>query len=107
MAGLGACPAPAGASNCLVTMAQYQQLRTGMSEAQVVAILGCDGTGLESSDGILVLLWDGTQRGRAAINIKPSVDGTLVLSWGDTQHGGLAVVFQDGKLTQKTQSGLK
>jgi hypothetical protein len=108
LAGLGACPAPAGASDCLVTMAQYQQLRTGMSEAQVVAILGCDGTGLESSDGkLLVLLWDGTQRGGAAINMKPSADGTFVLSWDGTHAGGLAAVFQDGKLTQKTQSGLK
>ena len=108
LAGLGACPAPAGASDCLVTMAQYQQLRTGMSEAQVVAILGCDGTGIGSSVGTLVLLWDGTRRGAAAINIKPSVDGTFVLSWDGTQHdGGLAAVFQDGKLMQKTQSGLK
>src|SRR4030095_2440756 len=38
LAVLGACPAPAGASDCLVTMAQYQQLHLGMSEAQVVAI---------------------------------------------------------------------
>jgi hypothetical protein len=108
LAGLGACPAPAGASDCLVTMAQYQQLRTGMSEAQVVAILGCDGTGLESSDGrTLVLVWDGTRRGAAAVDIK-SVDGNLVLSWNGTQHaGGLAALFQDDKLVQKTQSGLK
>ena len=79
-----------------------------MSEAQVVAILGCDGTGLESTDGkLLVLLWDGTQRGAAAINMKPSADGNFVLSWEGTHAGGLAAVFQDGKLTQKTQSGLK
>jgi hypothetical protein len=109
LAGLAACPAPAGASDCLVTMAQYQQLRMGMSEAEVVAILGGDGTGLESVDGtLLVLMWDGTRRGGAAINIKPSVDGTFVLSWDGTQNaGGIAAVFQDGKLTQKTQSGLK
>lgn len=103
LAGLGACPAPAGASDCLVTMAQYEQLRIGMSEAQVVAILGCDGTGIGSSEGPLVLVWDGTQRGTAAVSIK-SVDGNLVLS--SPQHG-LAALFQDDKLTQKTQSGLK
>ena len=107
LAGLGACPAPAGASDCLVTMAQYEQLRIGMSEAQVVAILGCDGIGIGSSVGTLVLLWDGTQRGAAAVGIK-SVDGNLVLSWDGTQDaGGLAALFQDDKLVQKTQSGLK
>ena len=95
LAGLGACPTPAAASDCLVTMAQYQQLRTGMSEAQVVAILGCDGTGLESSDGrTLILVWDGTQRGTAAVDIK-SVDGNLVLSWNGAQHsGGIAALFR-------------
>jgi hypothetical protein len=110
LAVLGACPAPAGASDCLVTMAQYQQLHLGMSEAQVVAILGCDGTGLESSDGggILILMWDGTQPGAAAVNIKQGVDGNLVLSWDDTQHaGGIGALFQDDKLVQKIQSGLK
>jgi hypothetical protein len=110
LAGLGACPAPAGASDCLVTMAQYQQLHLGMSEAQVVAILGCDGTGLESSDGggTLILMWDGTQPGAAALDIKQGVDGNLVLSWNRAQHGdGIGALFQDDKLVQKIQSGLK
>ena len=109
LAGLGACPAPSGASDCLVTMAQYQQLHLGMSEAQVVAILGCDGTGLESDGGgISILMWDGTQPGAAAVNIKQGVDGNLVLSWVDTQHaGGIGALFQDDKLVQKIQSGLK
>jgi hypothetical protein len=86
-------------------MAQYQQLRIGMSEAQVVAILGCDGWGIKRDDGMLVLLWDGTPPGGLAAVFQPP-DGKLV--WESTPPGGgLGAVFKGGKLMQKTQSGLR
>jgi hypothetical protein len=86
-------------------MAQYEQLSMGMSEAQVVAILGCDGIGVESDDGMLVLMWDGTPPGGLAAVFQPP-DGRLV--WDATPPGGgLGAVFQDDKLVEKVQSGLK
>jgi hypothetical protein len=76
------------ASTAGVTMANYNRIKNGMSYSQVVQILGKEGTELSSNDiaGIQTVMyqWDGD-------------------SWG----GNMNVMFQNGKVIQKAQFGLK
>ena len=70
----------------VVTLAQYERLQTGMTYQQVVSILGGEGCKLPQDEkgGEVTYSWWG-----AEIDMK--MDAT----------------FQDGKLIQKTHSGLK
>ncbi|MBT9547981.1 MAG: DUF3862 domain-containing protein [Candidatus Sericytochromatia bacterium] len=71
-----------------VTMANYNRLKTGMSYEQVVAILGKAGTELSSNDIA------GYQ--------------TVMYQWeGDSFASNMNAMFQNGKLMQKAQFGLK
>jgi hypothetical protein len=71
-----------------VTMANYNRLSTGMSYEQVVAILGKEGTELSSNDIA------GYQ--------------TVMYQWeGDSFASNMNAMFQNGKLMQKAQFGLK
>jgi hypothetical protein len=83
-------PSKASASNSSagVTMANFSQLKTGMTYAQVVKILGKDGEEMSSNEisGIKTVMykWDGN--GFAA---------------------NMNAMFQNGKLMSKAQLGLK
>lgn len=71
-----------------VTMANYNRLSTGMTYEQVVAILGKEGTELSSNDIA------GYQ--------------TVMYQWeGDSFASNMNAMFQNGKLMQKAQFGLK
>jgi len=71
-----------------ITMADYQQLRTGMTYPQVVAILGEEGEELSSNEIA------GTR--------------TVMYQWRAGAFGGnMNAMFQDGKLIQKAQFGLR
>jgi len=71
-----------------VTMASYNRIKNGMTYSQVVQILGKEGTELSSNEiaGIRTIMyqWEG--------------DG-----WGSNMN----VMFQNGKVIQKAQFGLK
>lgn len=71
-----------------VTMAQYEQLTTGMPYDAAVRILGGSGTELSRSElaGVTTVMyaWDGTTIG-----------------------ANMNAMFQDGKLVQKAQFGLR
>ncbi|HKQ75200.1 MAG TPA: DUF3862 domain-containing protein [Blastocatellia bacterium] len=71
-----------------VTLAQYQRLQTGMTYHQVVGILVVEGVEISRS--------------------KIGDHITVKYKWeGDGPGANLSATFQDGKLTQKTQFGLK
>src|SRR5690242_11917409 len=76
-----------------VTMANYSRLKTGMTYSQVVNILGKEGTELSSSEiaGIKTIMyqWYG--------------DGLT----GNVFGANMNVMFQNGKLVQKAQFGLR
>lgn len=79
-----ASPAP-GAG---VTMANYNMIKTGMTYSQVVQILGKEGTELTSNE----------VGGYKTVMYKWEGDG-----WGSNMN----VMFQNGKVIQKAQFGLK
>ena len=76
------------ASTAGVTMANYNRLKTGMTYAQVVQILGKEGTELSRNEmagyETVMYQWEGD-------------------SWGSNMNA----MFQNGKLIQKAQFGLK
>jgi hypothetical protein len=59
--------APAWASDCKVGKAQYDALQSGMSYADAVAVLGCAGEELSSSEmagyKTVMFMWDGNSFG--------------------------------------------
>jgi cytoskeletal protein RodZ len=71
-----------------VTMANYTRLKTGMTYAQVVEILGKEGTELSSNE---------------ISGIK-----TVMYQWeGEGFGANMNAMFQNGKMIQKAQFGLK
>ncbi|TWG90352.1 uncharacterized protein DUF3862 [Mesorhizobium sp. J18] len=80
--------ASSSAMACEVTMAQYSELQTGMSYAEAVQILGCDGEEMSSSE---------------IAGIK-----TVMLMWeGESLGANMNAMFQNDKLVSKAQFGLK
>jgi hypothetical protein len=81
-------PASTPASTAGVTMANYNRLKTGMTYPQVVQILGKEGTELSRND-------------MAGYE-------TIMYQWeGDSFASNMNAMFQNGKLMQKAQFGLK
>lgn len=70
----------------LVTWSKYEQIRPGMTYAEVVEILGKDGV-------------EQGRTGTGSISIH--------YTWGNTNGTGMAAHFNDGKLSTKSQFGLK
>jgi hypothetical protein len=76
------------ASDCKVSKAQYAALKSGMSYAQVVSILGCEGDELSSSEF--------------------SGYSTVMYMWeGDSFGANMNVMLLNGKLVNKAQFGLE
>jgi uncharacterized lipoprotein YehR (DUF1307 family) len=83
-------PSKTSASNSSagVTMANFSQLKTGMTYAQVVKILGKDGEEMSSNE---------------ISGIK-----TVMYKWDGNGFGAnMNAMFQNGKLMSKAQLGLK
>ena len=76
-------------ADCKVTKKQYDKLQSGMSYSQAVAILGCDGEELSSSDmggfKTIMYMWTGS-------------------SWSGANMNAM---FQNDQLISKAQMGLK
>ncbi len=70
-----------------VTMANYNRLQTGMTYSEVVAILGKEGVELSSND-------IGGYR-------------TIMYQWQGKGISGMSVMFQNGRMIQKSQIGLE
>jgi hypothetical protein len=69
------------------TLAQYERLQTGMTYQEVVSVMGDKGWKLPRND---------------------AGGGEITYRWFGAETGAkMDAVFQDGKLIQKTQSGLK
>lgn len=79
---------PTQATDCKVGKEQYLALQNGMSYAQAVQILGCEGEELSSSDiagfSTVMYMWDGNSFG-----------------------GNMNAMFQNDELVNKAQFGLK
>jgi len=71
-----------------VTLAQYQQLRNGMTYAEVVAIVG-----------------PGVEEASAATPSILGMGGTSIVSysWTNYDGSGMNLMFQDGRLNTKVQ----
>ena len=76
-----------GCSTPKATLSQYEQIENGMTEQEVVQIMGSPGEALMSMS-----LPAGTSK---------------VLQWKNSETSGLFVGFSDGKVISKSQAGLK
>jgi hypothetical protein len=79
---------PVFAADCTVDKAGYQALKTGMTYKQVAQILGCEGEGVSENE----------------------IAGfhTIMYKWyGKDGISNMNVMFQNGRLMQKSQFGLK
>ena len=76
-------------ADCKVTKEKYDKLQSGMSYSQAVAILGCEGEELSSSDmagfKTVMYMWSGS-------------------SW---TGANMNAMFQNDQLISKAQMGLK
>jgi hypothetical protein len=70
-----------------ITLAKFNQLKTGMAYKEVVNILGTDGEIISESD------IGGTK--------------TVMYQWQSSGFGNMNAMFQNGKLISKSQFGLK
>ena len=74
--------ANAQASECQVTLAQYQQLKTGMSYSKVVGVLGCEGSELSRVEmagyKTEMFMWEGRGILGANMNVMLQNDKLLM-----------------------------
>jgi len=74
-------------ADCKVSLSQYNQLQPGMSHEEVVRILGCKGK-------------------NPVFSLPPNLFERY--NWdGNAPDAIMGVTFQNGKLTEKFQSGLR
>jgi hypothetical protein len=84
-----------GQSSCSVTMAQYTDVKFGITYAEAVKQLGCEGRLTNSSE-------------RLATSSGTATHKTEYYDWSGSSGGSsMSLVFQNGRLTAKNQSGLK
>jgi len=81
-----AAPAAAG-TECKATKQHYSALETGMSYAEAVAIVGCEGEEMSSSE---------------MMGIR-----TIMVMWDGASFGSMTAMFQNDELMSKAQFGLK
>ena len=80
--------AAAAQSSCTVTKQQYSMLKSGASYSEAVEILGCEGEEMSSSD-------------LAGIS-------TIMYMWqGNSMGANMNAMFQNGRLINKAQFGLR
>ena len=72
-----------------ITLSKYQQLKTGMSQAQVVAILGKPGVEISSGEFV------------------PGYQIRMLQWFNEDQSGNMNATFQNDRLTSKAQFGLR
>lgn len=80
-------PAPAPKEDKTVTLEEYNKIKNGMSYKEVVKIIGFEGT--ENSQNELA-------------GVK-----TVMYTWQNDDGSNMNAIFQNDKLTQKAQFGLK
>ncbi|WP_323828991.1 hypothetical protein [Algoriphagus persicinus] len=78
----------------LVTFDEYERIKDGISYRQVVQIIGVEGEELSRNriDGIPGVM-------------EPTV--TVMYQWVNSNGGNMNAIFQNDKLIQKAQFGLK
>ena len=78
-------------AQCVVTKTEFEALHIGMTYAEVVKLLGCDGEEITRSESryasTVIYAWSGSK--------AVSLDATMALT------------FQNDKLVSKLQSGLR
>lgn len=77
-----------------VTFAQYSQIQTGMSYEQVVSIIGKQGEEISQN------------RIEGVPGAMPSIT-TIMYQWVNENGSNMNTIFQNNKLLQKAQFGLK
>lgn len=84
---LSACsPAPASQSAPAVTVAQYAQVKTGMTRAKVAEIMGSDGNEMGSSE-------------------VAGMETTMVV-WSNPNLSNVTITFANGKVMSKAKLNL-
>ncbi|WP_210215625.1 DUF3862 domain-containing protein [Mongoliimonas terrestris] len=78
----------ANAATCEVSKAQYDQLKNGMTLAEAVRVLGCEGEEMSSSE-------------------IAGISTVMFMWWGASFGGNMNAMFQNGKMVTKAQFGLK
>jgi TM2 domain-containing membrane protein YozV len=81
-------PANTQKSDCKVGLDQYQNLKTGMSYSQVIAILGCEGTELSRLE-------------------MAGIETMMVMWKGNSFAANMNVMLQNDALVSKAQFGLR
>ena len=87
---LGGC----GAGSDVVSKSEYDRISEGMSYSQVVSVIGADGTEQASN------------RMEGVPGVMESVT-TKVYAWQNSDGSNMNAMFQNDKLIQKAQFGLK
>jgi len=78
----------------VVTLEHYEQLQDGMSYAAAVAVIGSDGT--ETSRNHI----------QGSPGVMPSLT-TVSYAWQNSDGSNMLAIFQNDKLMQKSQFGLR
>jgi hypothetical protein len=77
----------------VVSLADYNQIQTGMSYTQVESIIGSPGTETAHTH------MDGVS------GVMPSIDD-VIYSWQNADGSNMLAMFQNDRLTTKAQAGL-
>ena len=78
----------------VVTKADYNQIRNGMSYREVVGIIGSQGEELSSN------------RMEGVPGVMDSIETTMYM-WQNSDGSNMNAMFQNDKLVQKAQAGLR